>query len=227
MNKEQIYVAFRKKVESDDNYYTFGKTGIIEETLAYFGIPMTPFIAFTPAQIHETNLKKLYDFIKTTASNEQLALIYEIATGKKQVPEMNPILNSSGNVFVSMPMNKEKYDCVDTIRAGTEKAIIQTRNTPYYLDLDAHNGNIFDKMLAEIQSCKFLVADFTYQNEGVYYEAGYAKGIGKTVIHTCRDDDFGNIHFDIEQIQFVIWKDAMDLEHKLKEQIQKSQLSGQ
>ena len=226
MNKEQIYVAFRKKAESDDHYFTFGKTGIIEETLAYFGIPMTSFIAFTSKQIHETNLKKLYDFIKTTASKEQLALIYEIATGQKQVPTMNPILNSSGNVFVSMPMNKEKYDCVDSIRTGTEKAIIHTKNTPYYLDLDAHNGNIFDRMLAEIQSCKFLVADFTYQNAGVYYEAGYAKGIGKTVIHTCRKDEFDNIHFDIKQIQFVIWKDAMDLERKLKEHIQKSQLGG-
>lgn len=33
MNKEQIYVEFRKKVESDDKYFTFGRYGIIEETL--------------------------------------------------------------------------------------------------------------------------------------------------------------------------------------------------
>ena len=226
MNKEQIYVAFREKAESDDHYFTFGKTGIIEETLAYFGIQMTSFIAFSSKQIHETNLKKLYDFIKTTASDEQLALIYEIATGGKSVPEMNPVLSSSGNVFVSMPMNKEKCDCVDIIRAGTKKAITQTKNTPYYLDLDVHNENIFDKMIAGIQSSKFLVADFTCQNEGVYYEAGYAKGIGKTVIHLCREDEFRNIHFDIKQIQFVIWKDEVDLAKKLKEQIEKSQLCG-
>ena len=226
MNKEQIFVAFRKKAESDNHYFTFGKTGIIEETLAYFGLPTQSFIGASSV-VHENHLKTLYEFMVSIATDEQLALIYEIATGKKQVPEMNPVLNSSGNVFVSMPMNKDKYDCVDTIRAGTEKAITQTKNTPYYLDQDAHNGNIFDKMLAEIQGCKFLVADFTYQNAGVYYEAGYAKGIGKTVIHTCREDEFDKIHFDIKQIQFVIWKDEGDLGRKLKEQIQKSQLSGQ
>ena len=34
MNKEQIYVAFRKKVESDKHYFDFGRYGIIEETLS-------------------------------------------------------------------------------------------------------------------------------------------------------------------------------------------------
>jgi len=38
MNREQIYVKFRKKVENDDNYFNFGRYGIIEETLAYFGL---------------------------------------------------------------------------------------------------------------------------------------------------------------------------------------------
>lgn len=60
---------------------------------------------------------------------------------------------------------------------------MKTKNKPYYLDLDSHNENIYDKMFEKIQSCKFLVADFTYQNESVYYEAGYAKSIGKTVIY--------------------------------------------
>ena len=35
MNREQIYVEFRKKVESDDNYFTFGRYGIIEEILGW------------------------------------------------------------------------------------------------------------------------------------------------------------------------------------------------
>lgn len=37
MDREQIYVEFRKKVENDDKYFTFGRYGIIEETRAYFG----------------------------------------------------------------------------------------------------------------------------------------------------------------------------------------------
>lgn len=223
MNREQIYVEFRKKVESDDNYFTFGRYGIIEEILAYFGLASKEFRG-SYACVHEDNLKTLHDFMIKEATDEQLGLIYQVATGKEQIPEINPVLPSSGMVFVSMPMNKDKYDCVDQIRQGTKVAIEATGNEAYYVDLDAHNGNISDKIVEEIRNCKFLVADFTYQNTGVYYEAGYAKGIGKTVIYTCRQDDFVNVHFDIKQIQFVVWTDAEDLKRKLQEQIIRSGL---
>ena len=225
MNREQIYTAFRKKAETDQNYFNFGRCGIIEETLAYFGLPSKEFKG-THSWVHEDNLKLLHDFLINSASNEQLTLVYQIATGQNVVPTMNPVLPCSGSVFVSMPMNKEKYDCVHDIRTGTQTAIIATKNQPYYLDIDAHNGNISVRMFDEIQSCKFLVADFTYQNAGVYYEAGYAKGIGKTVIHTCRSDEFCNLHFDLKQIQFVVWNDVQELIVKLEEQIRKSGLCG-
>lgn len=225
MNKEQIFIAFRKKAEQNNHYFNFERTGIIEEVLAYFGLHTKEFRGAS-SNVHEDNLKTLYEFIVNNASNEQLTLIYQIATDKNEVPEMNPILPSSGSVFVSMPMNKDKYDCVDDIRCGTEKAIKITNNSPYYLDLDAHNKNICDKMFEEIKSCKFLVADFTYQNCGVYYEAGYAKGIGKTVIHTCRQDEFKSLHFDLKQNQFVIWSNSTELEDKLSDQIIKSGLGS-
>lgn len=145
MNREQIYVEFRKKVESDDNYFTFGRYGIIEEILAYFGLASKEFRG-SHACVHEDNLKTLHDFMIKEATDEQLGLIYQVATGKEQIPEINPVLPSSGMVFVSMPMNKDKYDCVDQIRQGTKVAIEATGNEAYYVDLDAHNGNISDKI---------------------------------------------------------------------------------
>lgn len=225
MNKEQIYVAFRKKVESDKHYFDFGRYGIIEETLAYFGMASKEFRGVSSC-VHEDNLKILHDFMINEATDEQLRLIYQVATGEEKIPEINPVLPSSGMVFVSMPMNRDKYDCVDQIRQGTKAAIEETGNEAYYVDLDVHNGNISDKIVEEIRNCKFLVADFTCQNTGVYYEVGYAKGIGKTVIYSCRQDDFVNVHFDIKQIQFVLWTDEKDLEVKLKEQIIKSGLAN-
>ena len=91
------------------------------------------------------------------------------------------------------------------------------KEQPYYLDLDAHNENISVKMFEETQICKFLVADFTYQNAGVYYESGCAKGIGKAVIHLCRSDEFANLHFDVKQIQFLVWSDVQELAAKSEE----------
>lgn len=225
MNREQVFVAFRKMAERDSHYFDFGRTGVIEEMLAYFGLAAKPFkgVSFV---VHEDNLQILYDFMMQSASDEQICLIYEVATGHKSIPIMNSCLVSSGKVFVSMPMNKDKYgQLVDDIRAGIDAGVSATSNSVYFLDLDVYNGNITAKLLEEIQSCKFLVADFTTQNSGVYYEAGYASALGKTVIHTCQCGDFDNVHFDIKQTQFVRWSDKDDLAKRLQHQIECSGLA--
>ena len=47
----------------------------------------------------------------------------------------------------------------------------------------------------QIRKSKFLIADFTGQRGGVYYEAGFAYGLGLPVIWTCRKDWFdGLVH---------------------------------
>ncbi|MDE6232464.1 MAG: hypothetical protein K2M60_03840 [Lachnospiraceae bacterium] len=89
MNREQIYVAFRKKVESNEHYFKYEKYGIIEETLAYFGLTSKEFKG-TSSWVHEDNLKTLHDFMINEATDEQLKLIYQVATGAEKMPEINP-----------------------------------------------------------------------------------------------------------------------------------------
>ena len=50
-------------------------------------------------------------------------------------------------------------------------------------------GLIDDRLRVEIQSSAFVIADLTHDNLGAYWEAGYAEGIGKPVIYTCRVAD--------------------------------------
>ena len=226
MNREQVFVAFRKFVEQNKNYYVHGQTGIIEEVLSYFGLSMEKFVG-APKCVHENHLEILQDFLRNHASDEQAALVYDIATGGKRVPVVDVCCNGAGSVFVSMVMNEELYSDVDMIRKGIESGISSTGNSAYFLDKTAHNDNIAKVMLKEICSCKFLVADFTHQNCGVYYEAGYAAALGKTVIHLCQKDDFKNVHFDLKQTQFVRWQNECDLAKQLREQIQKSGLAVQ
>lgn len=66
---------------------------------------------------------------------------------------------------------------------------------------------------------------------GVYYEAGYAKGLGKEVIITCRRDWYegekagaGNsgkekIHFDINHINIIQWSTPEELKERLIKRI--------
>lgn len=224
MNREQVFVAFRKFVEQDKNYYAHGRTGIIEEVLSYFGLPVKKFVGVSRC-VHEDHLEILHDFLRNHASDEQATLVYDIAVRGKRMPVVDACCNGAGSIFVSMVMNESRYPDVAIIRKGIELGIVSTGNIAYFLDKTVHNDNIAKVMLKEICCCKFLVADFTHQNCGVYYEAGYAAALGKTVIHLCQENDFDNVHFDLKQTQFVLWKDERDLAEKLKAQIQKSGLA--
>lgn len=155
----------------------------------------------------------------TKATDDQLKVIANICKKHVDVPAVDFTDDAAGQVFVSMPMNEQKCDCVAVIRDGIRTALTSTGNEPYFLDKDFHSENIYNVMLEHIHNCKFLVADLTTQNLGAYYEADYAKALGKAVIFTCKDSDFTNIRFDIKQVQTIIWHDESDLSEKLAEQI--------
>ena len=218
LNAEMIFTEFAKYAEADDKYYTWGKHGVIEDVLAWFNIPSEKFFG-APSAVHSKNLSKLHDFMVNHATQDQLKMIADICKKQIQVPVVDYTDDAAGQVFVSMPMNEEKCNCVSMIRNGIKKPLLETDNEPYFLDKDCHSENIYNVMLEHIHNCKFLIADLTTQNLGVYYEAGYAKALGKTVIFTCRDTDFKNRHFDIQQIQTISWHDESDLSRLLAEQI--------
>ena len=119
-----------------------------------------------------------------------------------------------GKCFVAMSFDEDlKKPIFDD---GIEPAIeIDCKMKAVRIDLVPHNDNIVDKIIAEIRTCQFMVADFTGNKAGVYFEAGFAKGLGREVIWTCREDDFENIHFDIAQFSHIVWKDPKDLRTRL------------
>lgn len=70
--------------------------------------------------------------------------------------------------------------------------------------------------MAEIRNSRFVIADTTEQNNGVYYfEAGYALGQGLPVIWSVRKDDVKNVHFDTAQYNQIRWESAPQLEEAM------------
>jgi nucleoside 2-deoxyribosyltransferase len=90
---------------------------------------------------------------------------------------------------------------------------------PVRIDRVHHNEKICDKVVAEIRMCQFLVADVTLQRPGVYFEAGFAMGLGRAVIWSCREDDLKNVHFDTRQYNHIVWKDPSNLRTQLTDRI--------
>ncbi len=59
--------------------------------------------------------------------------------------------------------------------------------------------------------------DLTHQNNGAYFEEGYAMGLGKPVIQLCRTGV--NLHFDAAQKNTIMWDTESDIPQRLKNRI--------
>jgi hypothetical protein len=87
------------------------------------------------------------------------------------------------------------------------------------IDRVHHNDVITDRIISSIRSAQFIVADFTLQRAGVYYEAGFALGLGRPVVWTCRDDDKDKLHFDTRQYNHILWTTPEELRVRLTDRI--------
>ena len=113
------------------------------------------------------------------------------------------------------------------------KAVENAGYKPIIVSDVKHDNEVTSQILAEIQKSKFVIADFTGQRAGVYFEAGFAKGLGLNVIWTCKKDWFDNkeaetageykingqwvkgiikeerhTHFDVNHRRFILWEDT-------------------
>jgi hypothetical protein len=87
--------------------------------------------------------------------------------------------------------------------------------TAVRIDQVTHLNRIDDQILSEIRRAQCVVADFTGQRGGVYFEAGFALGLSRPVIWTVRRDDLASLHFDTRQYPFIDWTDVADLRSRL------------
>ena len=76
-----------------------------------------------------------------------------------------------------------------------------------------------DAVFDSIRQAPFVVADLTDGNEGVYFEAGYAKGLGTDVIYCCPEEPNWKPHFDVSAVNQVRYKDDNHLKMELTKRI--------
>ena len=67
-------------------------------------------------------------------------------------------------------------------RKGVDPAVRACGYTPVWMKDISENKGITDRILSEIRRAEFIVADFTRQRQSVYFEAGFARGLGREVI---------------------------------------------
>jgi hypothetical protein len=142
------------------------------------------------------------------------------ASGWLKIDELVKRLPITPQAFVAMWFN----DATQAAYAeGIEPAIRDCGYRSVRIDQKEHSNKIDDEIIAEIRRSKFLVADFTCEREkvrgGVYFEAGFALGLGIPVIWTVAKGSLADVHFDTRQYNHIVWDTPEALRTLLKARI--------
>lgn len=162
-------------------------------------------LSFAPLYMDETKGKEPY--------TADLKLTFH---GWQRFDENQRINVNSKNAFIAMSFDEDLDDvfCKAILGACEECGFKAIR-----VDKSEHNEKICDKIIAEIKQSRFLIAEFTQQKHGVYFEAGFAYGLGLPVIWCCHKNDVEKLHFDTRQYNHVIWENVEDFKNKLVNRI--------
>ena len=119
------------------------------------------------------------------------------------------------NVFVAMKFGEETQALREKIKEGLVGYDVRI------MDEIEHNHQIVPEMLYEIRNSRFVIAELSNHNNGAYYEAGYALGLGKEVIHICKKSELASgLHFDVAQVNTIVYDEINEIPEKLKKRIQ-------
>jgi hypothetical protein len=123
---------------------------------------------------------------------------------------------NSSQGFVAMSFDPAMNDSWSN---GFDPGIRAAGYAPFRIDRKDFLGGISDEIISEIRRSRFLVVDYTKQNNGAYFEAGFALGLGLPIIPTCHNDEVSKLHFDIKHLNTLLWEAPTDLSEKLTRRI--------
>ncbi len=132
----------------------------------------------------------------------------------------NYVITPKGWVFLEAIPNKESTmgfiamsfnpTMLELWKYGIDSGIRDAGYEPKRVDKYEHNNKVDDEIIALIRRSRFVVADLTDQRPSVYFEAGFALGLGLPVFWTCKkkEIDGKEIHFDTRQYNIIPWEEG-------------------
>jgi len=148
-----------------------------------------------------------------TISGDQAGAITITPIGYQRIDKLQRDTGEGRNVLVAMKFGDDTKNLREAIKLGIRDA----GYNPILIDEVEHNELITPELLSYIRNSKFVVVDLTHQNNGAYFEEGYAMGVGKPVIQLCKSGT--KLHFDIAQKNTIIWDMESDIPLRLKNRI--------
>ena len=242
-DRYKISGYLRNKFENNIIFKLFSNS--IEEILKKLNIPKNPYDIIDDILQHvDSKTKKFSDTINLNSENDysifyfesNKELLYFIGLAK-ELGYLNVI--NRGGQYLTISLTLQGWERLEDIKKvstksnqafvamwfddklkiiwekGFKSALEETGYEPIRIDQIEHNNKIDDEIVAEIRKSGLLVADFTGNRGGVYFESGFALGLGIPVIWTCNENDIDNVHFDTNHYNHIVWENEQDLKRKL------------
>jgi nucleoside 2-deoxyribosyltransferase len=182
--------------------------GRLSETLSRLKQPPNfrpEILSVSWAQDHEELLYIFGEYLEKEMrflENIRVGIFRITPKGWSHIYSLSQTNAQSNSGFIAMWFDEAMNDA--SLALG--KGILDAGYEPLRIDQKQHNNKIDDEIVAAIRRSKFLVADFTGHRGGVYFEAGFAMGLGLPVIWLCRKDELEKTHFDARQYNFIVWE---------------------
>lgn len=125
-------------------------------------------------------------------------------------------IQASTNVFVIMPFSQDPklLDAFDTFKETCDEFTYECGKVDDTADVERIVPAIFDR----IRRSAFVIADLTDQRPNVYYELGFAQGLGKPHIVTAYKGT--TLPFDVHDVPTIFWESQKQLKEQLRQRIQ-------
>jgi hypothetical protein len=159
------------------------------------------------------------ELLKRELLNGDLGGLGLTMSGWERLEQIKKTGHASTRGFVAMWFDDSMHEVYD---GAISPAISQAGYEPLRIDKHEHVNRIDDEIIGQIKRSRFMVADFTGQRHGVYFEAGLMLGLGRPVIWMCRKDELskeGGLHFDIRQFNFLAYESVAEARKRLYDRI--------
>jgi hypothetical protein len=113
-----------------------------------------------------------------------------------------------GYAFVAMPMDENDPDLVDVleaIKAGANQVSVSAER----VDDEESNERVTNRIMESMRKAEFVIVDLTHGRPNVFFEAGYAHGIGKTPIYVARSGT--KLEFDVKDYPVIKFRNMKEL----------------
>lgn len=133
----------------------------------------------------------------------------------KSEPHMTADMKK-GYAFVAMPMDPNDgrlEDTLDAIKEAAGRCGLHAER----VDEAQYNERITDRILESIQRAEYVIIDLSRSKPNVFFEAGYAHGIGKIPVYVAEEGT--KLEFDLKDYPVIFHKSLKELKDKLEKRL--------